>query len=340
MKCLPLSAPLRVRVNYNSVIPTKAGIQSGAIGKTVRHRLYAILGSVPIPLVLTLALAFVLAACSGGPTPATTPTSAPSDTARISLASTDLAVGGNRVVFALIQPGSGAVKDAQVQVQTFFLSGATPQEAVQTAPATFHEWPGGTAGVYRANLTFNRPGDWGLGVTATLPDRSTLNVGAKVAVKQTSSTPAIGSPAPRSESKTASDSPQLTDITTDPKPDPDLYQLTIAQALDESEPLLVAFATPAYCRTATCGPQMNIVKQLKDRYAGRMNFIHVEVYDNPAEIREQGISAARTAPALADWGLPSEPWTFIVDSAGIVRAKYEGFVDSDELEIAIAKVLP
>ena len=174
---------------------------------------------------------------------------------------------------------------------------------------------------------------------ATFPDGTSINVGARIEVKETSATPAVGSPAPRSESKTALDAARLTDITTDPKPDPDLYRLSVAEALNGSEPLLVTFATPAYCRTATCGPQMNIVKELKDKYSDRMNFIHVEVYDNPAEIREQGIGAARTAPALAEWGLPSEPWTFVVDGDGIVRAKYEGFVDSDELEIAIASLL-
>ena len=294
----------------------------------------------PISLAFILALVFVLIACGSETTLPPTPTSVPSDTARITLASTDLAVGDNRVVFALIQPGSGSIKDAQVEVQTFFLSGSTPNEVVRTAPTTFHEWPGGTAGVYRANLAFDRPGDWGLGVVATLSDETSVNVGARIEVKQTSATPAIGSPVPRSRSKTASDASQLTDITTDPKPDPDLYQISIADALDEGEPLLVTFATPAYCRTATCGPQMSIVKELKDKHASKMNFIHVEVYDNPAEIREQGISAARAAPTLTEWGLPSEPWTFIVDSAGSVRAKYEGFVDSDELEIAIAEVLP
>ena len=294
----------------------------------------------PIPFALILALAFVLVACSNETTPPPTPTLAPSDTARITLASTDLAVGDNRVVFALIRPGSGSIKDAQVEVRTFYLSGSDSQKAIQTAPAEFRAWPAGAGGVYRASLRFDRAGDWGLGVVATLPDGSIVNVGARIEVKQTSSTPAVGSSAPRSESKAASDASQLTDITTDPKPDPDLYQLTIAEALDKTEPLLVTFATPAYCRTATCGPQMNIVKDLKDKYVDRMNFIHVEVYDNPAEIREQGISAARTAPTLAEWGLPSEPWTFIVDSAGIVRAKYEGFVDSDELEIAIGEVLP
>ena len=293
----------------------------------------------PILLAFMLISAIVVA-CSGGSTPTPTPTPETTGAARITLASTDLAVGDNRVVFALIRPGSGAVKDAQVEVQTFFLSGSTPNQAVQTASAEFRTWPGGMGGVYRADLRFDRSGEWGLGVVAALPDGSEMNVGAKIEVKQTSSTPAIGSPAPRSENKTASDAPQLTDITTDPKPDPDLYQLTITEALDEPEPLLVTFATPAYCRTATCGPQMNIVKELKGKYSDRMNFIHVEVYDNPAEIREQGISVARTAPTLSEWGLPSEPWTFIVSSDGVVRAKYEGFVDSDELEVAIAEVLP
>ena len=286
-------------------------------------------------LFAAIALLLITVACSGDSAPAPEASSA----ARISLASTDLAVGENRVVFALIRPGSGAVKDAEVEVQTFFLSGSTPSDTVQTAPAAFQAWPGGTAGVYRANLSFDRAGDWGLGVVATLPDGESLNVGAKIAVKQTSSTPAIGSPAPRSESKTASAAPELTDISTDPSPDPDLYRLSVADALDEPKPLLVAFATPAYCRTATCGPQMSVVKNLKDKYADRMNFIHVEVYDNPAEIREEGISAARTAPALAEWGLPSEPWTFIVDGDGAVRAKYEGFVNADELETAIAGLL-
>ena len=294
----------------------------------------------PLLFAVTLTLAFIAFACSGSPTPAPTPTAVPSGAARITLASTDLAVGENRVVFALIRPGIGSVRDAQVEVQTFFLSGADSQEAVQSAPTVFQTWPGGTVGVYRTNLDFDRPGEWGLGVVATFPDGTGLNVGARIEVKDASATPAVGSPAPRSDSKTTSDAARLTDITTDPKPDPDLYRLSVAEALTGSEPLLVTFATPAYCRTATCGPQMNIVKELKDKYSDRMNFIHVEVYDNPAEIREQGLSVARTAPALAEWGLPSEPWTFIVDRAGIVRAKYEGFVDSDELEIAIAGVLP
>ena len=88
---------------------------------------------------------------------------------------------------------------------------------------------------------------------------------------------------------------------------------------------MVAFSTPAYCTTATCGPQLDVVKRLSESYSDRANFIHVEVYDNPHEIQGD-LSNARIAHAVTEWGLPSEPWTFIVDADGLVAAKFEGFV--------------
>ena len=42
------------------------------------------------------------------------------------------------------------------------------------------------------------------------------------------------------------------ELTTADPPDPELYQLTISDALKAGKPLLVAFATPAFCQTSTC----------------------------------------------------------------------------------------
>ena len=248
----------------------------------------------------------------------------------IALASTDLAVGANRVVFAVIQMGVGPLRDAEVEAQTFHLNGAQPDTAKQTLQATFRSWPGG-AGVYVIEPTFDAAGEWGLGIDARLPDGSKTKGGVRVNVAPTSLTPPIGSAAPRTVNKTARDVTQLDELTTDTEPDANLYQKTIAEALDEGRPLLVSFSTPAYCRTGTCGPQLDAIKQLKSERAGAANFIHVEVYDNPAEIREQGIASGRVVPALVEWGLPSEPWTFVIDASGVIRAKYEGFVSADEL---------
>ena len=305
----------------------------------------------PFLSAIVMVISSVAVGCSGdtgaAPTPAQSPVSqAPPplpaglpDRLQVLMASTDLAVGNNRVAFGIVRHGKGALKDAEVEVQTFVLTDdGDASGPVQTATAAFHQWPGGTVGVYVVNLDFGQAGEWGLRIETLFSDGSSAQAGTRVMVKETSSTPTKGSPSPRSDNRTARDVTNLADLTTDPNPDHDLYQKTIAEALDDRIPLIVSFGTPAFCRTATCGPQLEVVKRLKDRHAGRMNFVHVEVYDNPPEIRERGIEVARLSPTLAEWGLPTEPWTFVVDRDGIIRAKYEGFVNLDELEGAIDEV--
>ena len=301
------------------------------------------------PFLKAVALTLTLAAvgCGSGSIDEPTPVPTPQPTAQanvtaktiVGMASTDLAAGDNRVVFGVIVQGQGALRDEQVGVKTFYLTADGPEGPKQTTSATFQRWSGGAGGAYVANLTFDRAGDWGLGIEATRPDGSLIRASVKVAVKETSVTPPIGSAAPRSRNKTADDVSDLTELTTDPDPDPELYRTTVADALDEGVPLLVAFATPAYCQTATCGPQVDVLKQIKDRYSGRINVIHVEVYDNPPEIRDAGLEVGKLTPVMAEWGLPSEPWTFVVDAEGIVRAKYEGFVTADELRVAVDEAL-
>ncbi len=313
------------------------------------------------PRVLTIVVLILLLigiACSGSPAVSPTPVSpeptavSPSsqpvppalppglpDPITVTVASTDLAVGDNRVVFGLIRQGKGPIKDAEVSVETFLLKASGPDGPRQIVPADFQVWPGGSGGVYKVNLTFDETGEWGLGFRLKRPDGLESQAGTRVQVKSESATPALGSAAPRSRNKTSRDVGDLSELTTDAKPDPDLYAKTIAEALDEGIPLVVSFATPAYCKTATCGPQLDTLKQLKTTHSERINFIHVEVYDNPPEIRESGISVAKLAPTLAEWGLPTEPWTFVIDAEGLVRAKYEGFVSSAELEEAITSTL-
>jgi hypothetical protein len=37
------------------------------------------------------------------------------------------------------------------------------------------------------------------------------------------------------------------------------------------------------------------------------------------------------APAVDEWGLPTEPWVFVVDSEGIILGRFEGLVTPEEL---------
>ena len=45
-------------------------------------------------------------------------------------------------------------------------------------------------------------------------------------------------------------------------------------------------------------------------------------------------------PATDEWGLPSEPWVFVVDPSGVVTSAFEGAASDDELTAAIDAVSP
>ncbi|MDA1348117.1 MAG: thioredoxin family protein [Chloroflexi bacterium] len=269
---------------------------------------------------------------------ADTPASTSPVELQIALASTDISVGRNRIAFGLIDRQTGAVRDALVVVSTFFLTDDGPQGPKETVDAVFRKWPVGQSGVFTVEVNFDRPGTWGLGVGVTGADGRPGTGSAGLDVREIGATPPLDSPAPRSNSKTIADVEDFDQITTDVDPDPDLYALTIAEAIDSGLPSLVVFATPAYCTTSTCGPQLGVVKDIKKTYGDSANFVHVEVWDNPHEI-DGDLSRGKLSPTLAEWGLVTEPWTFVLDRNGLVAAKFEGFATTEELEEAMVAVL-
>ena len=273
--------------------------------------------------------------------PAAAPTTAPAggpQEVHLGLATVDLGVGLNRFAFGVRGAGSKPVRTPNA-LATFMFIESTPYEVRAQAEAAFVTWPTGRAGVYVVDgVDLDKAGRWGLVVEVETEDGAIAVGQLGFEVKVTSSSPAIGSLAPRSLNKTGADGADLKEITTSPEPDPDLYRMTVADAVAEGRPTVVTFATPAFCSTATCGPQVDVVTALKGRYASQASFIHVEVYDNPVEIRED-FSKRRLSPVLEEWGLISEPYTFILDGEGVIRSKFEGFVTEGELEAALKKVL-
>ena len=159
-----------------------------------------------------------------------------------------------------------------------------------------------------------------------------------------STVPFIGSAAPKSDNKTLAAVGAIELVTTDYSPDPALYQTTIRAAIASPLPAVVVFASPAFCTTATCGPQVDAVSELRETYAGQAHFIHVEIYDNPDEIQGD-LDRARIAPPVAEWGLTgiphwfNESWTFVLDAAGRVQSRFEGFATTEELETALKSAL-
>lgn len=301
-------------------------------------------------LAVLAALAVALAvACSNPATPTPTTKAPPVLTTRPTtedgvitpiLATTQLRVGTQRVAF-LLATSQSLIKAPEATIRTVFL-GTDPAPGEEKL-AAFHLWPYGVRGAYAAELTFDRPGPWRLDIQVEGPDgpgeaQLTVDILDKTGV------PDIGSIPPFGNNKTVHTVQRLEDLTTDSTPDPDLYQLTIAEAIITGRPTVIVFATPAFCTSPTCGPQVDTVSELKDLHQGEANFIHVELYDNPAEIQGD-LSRARFNDLVSTWGLLSIPdwfnesWTFVLGTDGRITQRFEGFATLEELDAALQAVL-
>lgn len=147
-------------------------------------------------------------------------------------------------------------------------------------------------------------------------------------------------PEKQSATKSTPDDGNLRSITSAPEPDPDLYAISFDDAVGTGLPTVISFSTPAYCQSGTCGPQTEVLSQLDDTYEGRVNFIHVEIFDNPMEMLAAGDpSLGVEAPVIHEWGFRTEPWTFVVDGSGIVVGRFEAFVTAAEIEEYLVPLL-
>jgi len=256
------------------------------------------------------------------------------------LGTPDLGVGRQRVTFVL-SDAEGRVRIPAVRVRSYFFAdgprGVAGDPVVDTL-ARFYEFPEGLRGLYSTTLDFDRPGTWGIEAGVARPDGSLETTLFTFDVSATPRAPAIGEPAPRSLNRTSDDTP-AEELTTGVEFDPGLYRLTIDDAIRLGRPTVVVFASPGFCTNALCGPQVELLSALRESFGPEASYVHVELYENPSEIRSGGLEVARRTPVLEEWGLESDEWTFILDGDGVVRARFEGFAPLEELVPALEAVL-
>ena len=260
------------------------------------------------------------------------------------LVSSDLAVGENRFLVSLVNDENKlmAAPDLPVRMRFYDLA-ADPATPVTEAPGRFAWTVERERGLYVAPVRFARAGDWGVELVVSRAGAAPEAVRAQFEVKAQSSTPAIGAPAPPSETPKAADAASIRRVSTDPDPDPAFYRRSVKEALAAGEPFVLAFSTPAFCQSRTCGPALDVVKDVADGFKGRVGFIHVEPYrlrfegqQLQPELDAQG--QLQVVPAVTEWGLTTEPYVFVVAADGTVSAKFEGVVGRDELAQAVEKV--
>ena len=239
--------------------------------------------------------------------------------------SSEIVVGDNRFLLGLLDRNDAPIGKPDINVQvSFYDLQATGKQITQTKDMDFIWSTPGQRGVYVTDATFTHPGKWGAEVSIK-GDGLDETIRSSFDVAKNSVTPAIGAPAPRSDTPTSADVSNLGEISTDRHPDARFYKMSVADAVTSGRPTIVTFATPKFCTSAVCGPTLNIVKRVSKSF-GNFNFVHVEVYSNLDDP-----SNLKTVPAVKDWRLQTEPWVFVVDSRGRIAAKYEGIVGAGEL---------
>ena len=298
------------------------------------------LGRGRIPLLMAVCFIALMAACGGSGVivPPTEEFGGPEFNAVV--VTSDLAVGKERLSFGVRRNHGPPLEAENATVRTFYLPPNTEsREARETLSAEYEAWPF-LGGVFVIHPTLDTAGTWELETEFTSTDGLEVIAKSAFQVKESSATPAIGDPAPVSVTVKASEVADLSHITTDPNPDRALYELSIHEALAEAKPLVVLFATPAFCVTATCGPLVEDLSAIREQIGGSANFVHVEVYRDPHLI-ESGQRPGRddTVDAVREWGLPTEPWTFIVDDQGIIHAKFESYAPPATIKSSLEEVL-
>jgi hypothetical protein len=243
------------------------------------------------------------------------------------IVSSELVVGENRVLIALFDENDAPIGSPGIEMQVqFFDVEQSTTEPVSQGVGKFLWSVKGKLGLWELDgVRFDSPGRWGARVSIEGEGLDEDGLDVSFMVKKEGTTPEIGAPAPASDTPTADDVDKLSEITSDDDPDPRFYETSIADAINRGEPFVAVFATPRFCTSQVCGPTLDVVKKVAEDWP-KTTFIHVEVYDL------SDVSNLQAVPAMAQWGLPSEPWVFVVDSKGDVVAKYEGSVAPPSLQ--------
>ena len=243
----------------------------------------------------------------------------------------EYSLGFNRIIFSIINnEGSESEKSLKVSVENIETSKSYDLDPV------FYNWPNKSGGFYVLNITFDNTGNYLINIK-DLTD-SDFIYRKEINVNENELTPKLGEIIPALDNKIVTGTQNISGITSDPEPDYDFYKFTLSEALNHNRLIIVFFLSPNFCKTATCFPQLDVLKKLKSKYHDKITFIHVEVYENPHLVKGN-LKNAKISPVLNEWNIKSEPYTFLIDKNNYLFRKFQGYVSFEEIENYIVDLL-
>jgi hypothetical protein len=249
--------------------------------------------------------------------------------------------GDNRFGFGVFTVSRAEVPDAQVaiyaapsgggkasgpypaRIDSLAVSPQFESQTTKTDPDAAHD-------VYVTHLDFDHPGNWDLIALIRQGDGYEATLLPSIQVAGYDRIPSVGERPPAIHTPTAADvHGDLSKIDTR-SPHDDMHGVDFASALGH-EPVVLLFATPALCQSRVCGPVVDVAEEVKANYGDKVDFIHMEVY-------KHNNASDGLRPQLKAFGLPTEPWLFVMNGNGIISTRIEGGFGVSELEDAVRKV--
>ncbi|HEY9555181.1 MAG TPA: hypothetical protein VIR58_00520 [Acidimicrobiales bacterium] len=319
-----------------------------------------------------VALALFAAACGGEEEDAATSSTEPIEPTEVAygaqVASYDLAAGTpQRFLVGLLATDNALVVGGEVTLDFWYLGSNSVAGASQEdgelkqadVPAAFTAVAGGTAppegegprtrqgdegvGVYEATgVDFDEPGFWSVTVSGTV-NGEPIDASAAFEVAPEHRIVTAGASAPRTANLLPGD-PEAPVKAVDSRaeedgsvPDPELHQLTVADAVATGRPTMVVVSTPVFCVSRFCGPITDSVQELAATYGDRANFVHIEVW--------RDFEQNKLNRGAAEWiypdeeANPSEPWVFLIDGEGTIAQRWDNVANAGDLEHALEGLL-
>lgn len=264
----------------------------------------------------------------------------------IAPAVSDLGVGRNRFAYGLFDRARTQIADASVAVYVAPAGGgeasgpfvSTWESLKVDAPfqsQTVKSDPDAAKSIYVSKLRFRKPGTYEVLGIAKLDNRLVAATPAgpplTVTAKGKDPVPNVGDKAPRTHTPTTADvGGDVAQIDTR-RPFGTMHGVDFADVVGK-KPVVLVFATPLLCQSRVCGPVVDIAEQVKSEFGDKVDFVHMEIY-NDNEVKKG------FRPQVGEWGLPTEPWVFVVGKDGKLVARMEGAYSVRELTAAVKKAL-
>lgn len=248
--------------------------------------------------------------------------------------------GHDRVAFALIDRSNSLIyAPTAIYIGTApnapaegpFLAPSDPLGVAARYRSAQNGGPGDVKAIYAAGVTFPAARIYDV---LTLTRTSAGLVGATGQLRVTRSgagIPNVGQRPPRITTDTLATVAGNLRLLTTRQPPESMHSVSLSQVLGH-RPVALLFSTPELCMSRVCGPVTDVLVSLQHEFAGRIAFIHEEVYvtNDPSK----GLR-----PQLKAFGLHTEPWLFTVNARGVIAARLEGAFGVNEARQALLAAL-